>query len=52
MAEVEERLLALGCPKVNVQVRGGNEGVTAFYGRLGYEPDGATGLGKRLIPDL
>lgn len=51
MAEVEARLLALGCPKVNVQVRSGNEPVTAFYDRLGFSPDGATGLGKRLIPD-
>jgi ribosomal protein S18 acetylase RimI-like enzyme len=51
MAEAEARLLALGCPKVNVQVRSGNEPVAAFYDRLGYTPDGATGLGKRLIPD-
>ncbi|WP_375401261.1 GNAT family acetyltransferase [uncultured Amnibacterium sp.] len=51
MAEVEVRLLALGCPKVNVQIRSGNEPVTAFYDRLGYAPDGASGLGKRLIPD-
>jgi ribosomal protein S18 acetylase RimI-like enzyme len=52
MAEAESRLLALGCPKVNVQIRSGNEPVAAFYDRLGYAPDGATGLGKRLIPDL
>lgn len=51
MTAVEERLLALGCPKVNVQIRSGNESVAAFYDRLGYAPDGATGLGKRLIPD-
>lgn len=51
MAEAEERLLALGCPKLNVQIRSGNEGVAAFYDRLGYAPDGATGLGKRLVPD-
>lgn len=51
MAEVEQRLTALGCPKVNVQVRGGNEVAGGFYDRLGYRPDGATGLGKRLIPD-
>ena len=51
MSEVESRLLELGCPKVNVQVRSGNDAVTAFYDRLGYTPDGATGLGKRLIPD-
>ena len=52
MAEAEARLVALGCPTVNVQVRSGNEAVAAFYDRLGYAPDGATGLGKRLIPDL
>ena len=51
MAEVEARLLALGCPKVNVQVRSGNEAVGTFYARLGYAPDGATGLGRRLIAD-
>ncbi len=51
MREVEARLLALGCPKVNVQVRDGNEPVAAFYQRLGYAEDRARGLGKRLIPD-
>lgn len=51
MAEVEARLLALDCPKVNVQIRSGNEAVAAFYDRLGYTPDAATGLGRRLIPD-
>ncbi len=51
MAQVEARLLALGCPKVNLQIRAGNEGVRTFYDRLGYAPDEATGLGKRLIPD-
>jgi ribosomal protein S18 acetylase RimI-like enzyme len=52
MMEVEAQLLALGCPKVNVQIRSGNEAVGAFYDRLGYTPDGATGLGKRLVPDV
>ncbi|MGT2426017.1 GNAT family acetyltransferase [Amnibacterium kyonggiense] len=51
MTEAESRLLALGCPKVNVQIRFGNDRVTAFYDRLGYAPDAATALGKRLIPD-
>lgn len=51
MMEVEAQLFALGCPKVNVQVRSGNEPVHAFYDRIGYTPDGAAGLGKRLIPD-
>jgi ribosomal protein S18 acetylase RimI-like enzyme len=51
MAEVEHRLAALGCPKVNVQVRSGNEAAGDFYRRLGYAEDGGTGFGKRLIPD-
>jgi ribosomal protein S18 acetylase RimI-like enzyme len=52
MGEVERRLTALGCPKVNVQVRSGNEEAGVFYRRLGYSEDGVTGFGKRLIPDL
>jgi ribosomal protein S18 acetylase RimI-like enzyme len=52
MSEIEVQLLALGCPKVNVQIRSGNEAVAAFYDRLGYTSDEAAGLGKRLIPDV
>lgn len=51
MGEIEGRLLRLGCPKVNVQVRAGNDRVASFYERLGYTPDGASGFGKRLVPD-
>ena len=52
MAEAEARLLALGCPKVNLQVRSGNEAVIAFYRALGYTEDATVSLGKRLIPDV
>lgn len=52
MAEVERVLEARGCPKLNLQVRAGNEGVMAFYESLGYTPDGAVSFGKRLIPDV
>jgi len=51
MVEAERRLLALGCPKLNLQVRSGNESVLAFYRSLGYEVDATVGLGKRLIED-
>jgi ribosomal protein S18 acetylase RimI-like enzyme len=51
MADFESRLLALGCPKVNLQVRAGNDEVLAFYARLGYTEDAVVSLGKRLIPD-
>lgn len=51
MDEAERLLLALGCPKINVQVRSSNTEVLAFYRRLGYAQDEAVSLGKRLIED-
>lgn len=51
MAEGERLLLELGCPKVNLQVRTGNERVIGFYRALGYAADDTVSLGKRLIPD-
>jgi ribosomal protein S18 acetylase RimI-like enzyme/AcrR family transcriptional regulator len=51
MAEVERLLLERGCPKVNLQIREGNEPVMEFYRALGYERDAAVSFGKRLIAD-
>ncbi|MET0589825.1 MAG: GNAT family acetyltransferase [Naasia sp.] len=51
MAEVERLLLDRGCPKVNMQVRDGNDAAMAFYDALGYGRDQALSLGKRLIVD-
>ena len=51
MAEFEARLEALGCPKVNLLVRGDNTAVLEFYRGLGYVVDDAVSLGKRLIAD-
>lgn len=51
MAEIEKRLLALGCPKINLQVRNGNASALEFYSRIGYKDDNVVSLGKRLIPD-
>lgn len=51
MRRVEERLLAMGCPKINLLVRGGNTAVTAFYEKLDFHQDDVISLGKRLIPD-
>ncbi len=48
LSEVERRLLALGCPKLNLMVRGDNLQVLEFYQRLGYQPQGVVCLGKRL----
>lgn len=49
LQEVELRLLAMGCPKIHLMVREGNDAVIGLYEHLGYEPFGITNLGKRLI---
>ena len=52
MMEVAEAELAkLGCPKINLQVRGSNQQALGFYERLGFRPDDAVSLGKRLRPE-
>jgi ribosomal protein S18 acetylase RimI-like enzyme len=51
LATCEDRLLAMGCPKVNLLVRRSNAGVVAFYERHGYAVDDVAPLGKRLIAD-
>ena len=48
IAEAEQRLAQLGCTKVNLQVRAGNDAALAFYARIGYVVDDVTSLGKRL----
>jgi GNAT superfamily N-acetyltransferase len=52
MAHAEQLLIERGCPKINLLVRAGNRAVIDFYDKLGYAPDEAVSLGKRLIPDL
>jgi len=51
MQEVEKRIRAKGCPKINLQVRATNDGVIKFYQSLGYSDDNVIGLGKRLEED-
>ncbi|MCB1687066.1 MAG: GNAT family acetyltransferase [Halioglobus sp.] len=51
MKEVEERLTAMGCPKLNIVVRSSNQDVLDFYHNLGYTTDDVVSLGRRLIPD-
>jgi ribosomal protein S18 acetylase RimI-like enzyme len=47
----EVALLALGCAKVQLQVRPDNAAVVDFYQRLGYAPYEVISMGKRLISD-
>ena len=48
MEKAESALKALGCPKINLQVRTSNQAVISFYERLGFSDDDVIGLGKRL----
>jgi ribosomal protein S18 acetylase RimI-like enzyme len=46
-----ERLLRMrGCPKINLQVRAGNEAVIAFYERLGFAVEDRISMGKETGP--
>lgn len=47
----EERLIAMGCPKVQLMVRPDNQAAQGFYDALGYEPFDTWATGKRLIAD-
>lgn len=49
--QLEKRLIALGCPKLQLLIRKENIGVFSFYEELGYEEIDVICLGKRLIPD-
>jgi ribosomal protein S18 acetylase RimI-like enzyme len=51
MEAIEKKLIAKGCPKINLMVRNDNLGVVEFYERIGYKKDKVVELGKRLIPD-
>jgi ribosomal protein S18 acetylase RimI-like enzyme len=51
MNEVERRLRASGCPKVNLQVRNGNVAAIEFYRAIGYIQDDVISMGKRLEND-
>jgi ribosomal protein S18 acetylase RimI-like enzyme len=48
MSFAEAKLTAMGCPKINLQVRGSNQKALAFYQRLGFLVDDTVSLGKRL----
>ena len=49
MKTAEEKLLARGCPKINLQIRETNIEVIRFYQSLGYFKDPVVSMGKRLV---
>ncbi len=53
LMDAVERLLAeRGCPKVNLQIRAGNEVAIGFYRSLGYLNEEVLSFGKRVLPPL
>jgi ribosomal protein S18 acetylase RimI-like enzyme len=48
MGRVQDDLAAIGCPKLNLQVRAENIGAVAFYRRLGFDIEERVSMGKRL----
>lgn len=51
MEMVEKKLLDMGCPKLNLQVRADNRDVVAFYQNIGYEVEERVSMGKPLTKD-
>ncbi|ESK38653.1 hypothetical protein P256_01467 [Acinetobacter nectaris CIP 110549] len=51
MQNIEKRLIAIGCPKVQLMVRPENTSVIQFYEELDFEEIESVCLGKRLIQD-
>ena len=49
--QLEKRLTALGCPKLQLLVRKGNINIQSFYEQLGYEEMDVVCFSKRLITD-
>ncbi|NDL65427.1 GNAT family acetyltransferase [Acerihabitans arboris] len=51
ISRLEKKLIARGCPKIQLMVREDNEAVIGMYEKLDYEPVDSVSLGKRLIED-
>jgi len=51
MERVENGLRAIGCTKLNLQVRSSNTEVVDFYRKLGYLVEDRVSMGKRLVQD-
>jgi ribosomal protein S18 acetylase RimI-like enzyme len=51
MNSVETRLREMGCPKINLQIRRGNDRIASFYQKLGFTYDHVVSMGKRLEAD-
>jgi len=51
MNSVETEIRKIGCPKINLQIRRGNDKIASFYQKLGFTSDHVVSMGKRLEDD-
>ena len=51
MEAIERKILSIGCPKINLQVRMDNTEVVEFYESIGYKTEDRISMGKRLVDD-
>ena len=51
MEAAQAGLRAMGCPKINLQIRKSNLSAARFYRSLGYVEDESISMGKRLVED-
>ena len=51
MDNVENGLRELGCPKINLQIREGNDRVLSYYQKLGFVEENRINICKRLEDD-
>ena len=51
MNSVETGLREMDCPKINLQIRRGNDKIALFYQKLGFTYDHVISMGKRLEAD-
>ena len=51
MNYVENKLRELGCPKINLYIREGNDKVLSYYQKLGFVEEKRINMGKRIEND-
>lgn len=51
MEAVEEKIRAMDCPKINLQIRADNLEAVKFYESIGYKTEARVSMGKRLVED-
>ena len=51
MNSVETKIREMGCPKINLQIRTGNDKIAFFYQKLGFTNDDIVSMVKRLEAD-